>query len=62
MPLSPLIQHLRDDPVGGLVTQLQQAIGSDGEHGPCVYFAATYEKLRRTRCQAKYGYNGLQTP
>lgn len=46
MPLSPLIQHLLDDPVGDLVAQLQQAIGGDGEHGPCVYFAASYEKLR----------------
>lgn len=47
MLLSPLIQHLRDDPLGGFVAQLQRAIGSDGEHGPCVYFAAPYAKLRR---------------
>lgn len=46
MPLSPLIQHLRAEPIGGLVASLQHAIGSDGEHGPCVYFAASYEKLR----------------
>jgi hypothetical protein len=47
MSLTPFIQHLQNAPLRGLAEQLQRVIGSDNEHGPCVYFAASYEKLRR---------------
>lgn len=48
MSFAPLIRHLQSDPVvRPLVEELQQAIGTEGTYGPCVYFASSYEKLER---------------
>lgn len=47
MALDQLINHLSSEYLRLLVESMQQGIGSDVSPGPCVYFAAPYENLRR---------------